>query len=142
MARLYAYGISITLAVLVISPLFGAFSEDDFPFSSYPMFAGRRSRIVSVATVEQIAPDGSSQPVPPSWVANDEVIQAFETVRQAVRQGPSAVAALCSQVAARMPAGEATELRIQTASYDSLAYFAGDRRPLRVDVHGSCEAPQ
>lgn len=140
--RLYAYGLSLLLAGLVASPLAGAFPDDDFPVSNYPMFAGRRSADVSVASVVMVFPDGHAEPVKPQLVANDEVIQAFETIRQAIRQGPDAVDRLCRDVADGLWDSEATEVRVQDARYDAIAYFSGDATPSTVHVHGACEVRQ
>ena len=137
--RLLAYATTLLLAGFVASPIAGAFPDDDFPVSTYPMFAGRRSTVVSVPSVQVLTPAGTSEPARPSLVANDEVIQAFETVRQAIRQGPVATDALCLHVAGGLTADEATEVRVQTAEYDALAYFEGEREPVRVRTHATCE---
>ncbi len=137
--RLVAYGAAAVLATLVASPLFGAFEDDTaFPISTYPMFASDRPRVVSIAHAEATGEDGRSVPVPPEAVANDEVIQAFETVRQAIRDGPAALDALCRHVARELALGPAAEVRIVTETFDAVAYFEGQEAPLSRTVHATC----
>ena len=73
-------------------------------------------------------------------MANDEVVQAFETLRQAVGQGPSATARLCER-AAEWSAGrrDAVSVEIVSDTYNAVRYFEGDRAPLATVVHATCE---
>lgn len=139
--RAYAYGVSALIVALVASPLFGAFG-DDFPVSTYPMFASKRDSTVSIPSVVVVFADSSEAPASPSLVASDEVIQAFETIRQALRQGPEATRTLCEHVASGVRSRGAVEVRIQTATYDSIVYFSGDTEPDAVTVHERCAVTQ
>lgn len=137
--RLVAYSAAALLVTLVASPLFGAFEDDTaFPISTYPMFASDRPQVVSIAHAEATDAGGRTVPVPPEAVANDEVIQAFETVRQAIRDGPAALDALCRHVATKLGSGPATEVRIVTETFDAVAYFEGQKAPLSRTVHTTC----
>ena len=76
---------------------------------------------------------------PPRAVANDEVIQAFETLRQAVRQGPEATARLCDRAAGWYGDRNDGPARVEGLSdtYNAVAYFDGDKQPLASSR--SCE---
>jgi hypothetical protein len=137
--RAWAYGVSLVAVVIVASPLLGAFANDSFPISTYPMFANARPREALVSSAVMTWSDGTSAPVPPRRVANDEVIQAFETIRQAIRQGPAATQALCERIAARVASDGAETVSIVTGAYDAVAYFEGEKEPSALVVHTSCE---
>ena len=141
--RLRAYLISAVVAGAVAAPLFGIVRSDSFPISTYPMFASARAADVSISHVVAVSADGERRPVPPSAVANAEVIQAFETVRQALRQGPEATQALCNRIAAGLvdPGGQGATTRVEivTDRFDAVAYFEGNTQALASTVHAQCE---
>lgn len=138
-SRLWAYGFSAALLLLVASPLFGAFANDSFPVSTYPMFASARGREVSIPYASAITADGEVLRVPPRAVANDEVIQSFETIRQAIRFGPEALDALCHHIGGNMEVHGAVRIRILTGTYDAVSYFHGDKDPIAEHLHTECE---
>lgn len=135
--RWRAYVVSVAVVVLVGSPLLGFFAGDSFPVSTYPMFARARGTEVSLPHVVVVRADGSERPATPSEVANDEVIQAVSTLRQAIRAGEDATGALCARVASRVGDG-AAEVRVVTSRYDAVAYYTGERAPLGQTVHVTC----
>ena len=143
-ARVWSYGLGAALIVAVLLPLVGDPRDDDFPFSTYPMFSGRQSSEATIAHAVVIDANGERSALPPVAVANDEVIQAFETLRQAVRQGPDATARLCAHAADWYAGGHEGPARVEIVSdtYDAVAYFDGDKQPLATEVHASCEVPQ
>ena len=96
-----AYLISVVLAGAVALPQVGLVQDDSFPVSTYPMFAARRTAEVTISHAVAVDVDGTRRAVSPGAVANLEVMQAFETVRQAVRQGPAATQRLCERIATR-----------------------------------------
>jgi hypothetical protein len=142
--RAWAYGFAAALIVAVLLPVFGDPRGDSFPFSTYPMFSGRQSSLATVPHAVVVSAGGERTALPPEAVANDEVIQAFETLRQAIRQGPDATAALCARAAAWQSgrAGGPARVEIVSDTYDGIAYFEGDKQPVRTEVHATCEAPQ
>lgn len=139
--RIWAYAFSAALAVAVLWPVFGSSQADSFPFSTYPMFSGRRSAEVSIAHVIAVDAAGNVDPLPPEALGSDEVIQAFETVRQALRQGDASVAALCADAAdwARDHREDAVSIAVVTDTFDGVAYFDGETQPSDSQVHHSCE---
>jgi hypothetical protein len=104
------------------------------------MFSGRASSEATITHAIGILPDGSEVVLPPESFANDEVIQAHETARQAVRQGPQATLRLCERAAA-WTAGERPDVvavEFRTDQFDAVAYFDGDDTPRSSEVHASC----
>jgi len=70
--RLYAYAVSALILGAVSRPLWLPASEDDFPVSTYPMFARPKPRTVEVLTALAVWPSGEERPVPSRYIANDE----------------------------------------------------------------------
>ncbi len=139
--RAWAYAFSAALIAALLWPLFGSAQADSFPFSTYPMFSGRRGAEVSIAHVVAIDAAGSAEALPPEALGTDEVIQAFETVRQAIRQGDASVAALCANAAewARERREDAVSIAVVTDTYDGIEYFDGASEPTASETHAMCE---
>ena len=141
--RVRAYAMTLVLAGLVASPLFGAFSGDSFPVSTYPMFASARSSEVVMPHAIALTATGHERRVRPHDVANDEVIQAFSTIRQAIRQGQDAVDQLCQHIAQNVARhGDVVTVQIVTSHYDALEYFGGDEEAKGRWVEGECAVAQ
>lgn len=136
-----AYVISIAFAVAVALPLLWSPRNDSFPLSTYPMFSGRQSAQADIPHAIAVREGGIRRVLPPDAVLNDEVIQAFETLRQAIADGPEATLVLCERIAARAGRPNDTSVQIVTDRYDAIRYFDGDKEPLRSTVHASCEVP-
>ena len=130
---------SIVLAGVVALPLAGVVRTDSFPVSTYPMFAGARGSVVALPSAVAIAPDGERRTLPPSTVASGQVIQAFETLRQAIRGGAETTHALCGRIAGRLDHEQAAAVEIVTERFDAVAYFSGEKEPLASQVHARCD---
>ena len=142
MRKLRAYALTGLFGLAVALPAIPGLVGDDFPISTYPMFSGRQSETASIARAEGVRADGSTGRLSPSLVANDEVIQAFETIRQAIYQGPEATTELCDRVAGRLEPDEYERVRIVTSIYNVIDYFDDQDEPLDSRVHASCEVPR
>ena len=141
MRRVQAYIVTVVIVIAVMLPVFGDPRNDSFPFSTYPMFSGLKDSTASIDHVVGVAGDGSRTVLPPESVANDEVLQARATIRQAVRQGPDAAERLCQQAAvwvyeSRWEKIETVE--VLTDRFDTLAYFNGDKSPMSSVLHARC----
>ncbi len=101
MQRLYGGLLSVILIGLTIWPAFRRPPKDSFPFSNYPMFARKKGHPL-VHRVVGITADGHRTPVPPGMIANDEVMQAYRTVRAAVTKGRKGTLLLCRDTAAKI----------------------------------------
>lgn len=133
------FGVGLLLAVLW--PILRDPPRDGFPLSNYPMFsADRRTAEADIGHVVGFSREGRHRPVPPAIVGSEEIMQAFQTVRLAIRRGDAGE--LCRDAAERVRADPAhadlERLEVRTDSYDALAYFAGDTKPRRTQVHARC----
>lgn len=139
--RTYAYAVTILLALAILSPVLADSRSDSFPLSTFPMFSGRRSADVSISHVVGTTESGERVVLPPAALNTDEVVQAFETVRQAVAQGPASTQALCTE-AAEWAADHREGLRsiaVVTDEFDAIAYFDGDKDPQSTQTHATCQ---
>ena len=142
--RVWSYGLGAVVIIAVLLPLAGDPRADSFPLSTYPMFAGRQSSEATIPHAVVIDSSGERSALPPVAVANDEVIQAFETLRQAVRQGLEATARLCTRAADWYAGRSEGPARVEIVSdtYRAVAYFEGEKEPISSQVHVSCEVPR
>jgi hypothetical protein len=140
------FGLGIVVAML--DPLLS--NEDSFPLSNYPMFSHARPTRAEIFHVVGVSSEGRHRPLPPELLGTDEIMQAFQTTRQAIRRGRASALALCERVAqAVVVEGEAfddiVEVDVRTDLFDTLAYWQGERRPLRSSSVATCavtrEAP-
>ncbi|MPZ23947.1 MAG: hypothetical protein GEU28_10485 [Dehalococcoidia bacterium] len=136
--KLRAYVLTALFGVAVAVPAIPELMSDDFPISTYPMFSGRQSETATIARAEGLRHDGGADRLAPSLVANDEVIQAFETIRQAIAQGSEATRTLCERIAGRLSDDEYASVRIVSSTYNVVDYFGEDTGPLASEVHADC----
>jgi len=145
--RLRAYLISFGLLSAVLAPTLRDPRDDDYPFSTYPMFAYRRGRTNAVTSAIAIAADAQEAKVPPVYVANAESMQAFRTLARAVRSGSQESQQLCQMIAARLTSAteptlaRAVRVELVTESVDAIEYLAGRARPFGRHVHARCLVP-
>ena len=117
--------VSVVALVAVAWPMRRApVTKDDFPLSTYPMFALRRkdARVVLDYVIATGAGDRRTH-VPPELIAGPEVMQAMMTVNRAVARGHAAT--LCAEVAARLAT------RTGYRGYETVQIVTGDH--LAVD---------
>src|SRR5262249_40877964 len=91
----------VLVAVLaaVISPALR--DRDSFPLSTYPMYAGTRGRVVSIATAVGVDATGRAHYLSLSSIADtDDPLIAESAVRHAINTGRAG--ALCVQIAERL----------------------------------------
>lgn len=132
---------SVGLLVLLFVPILRDPPRDGFPLSNYPMFShGRDKATAKIGHVVGFSRQGRHRPLSPDLLATEEVMQAHQTIRVAIRRGKAAE--LCAQVAQRArnePGNEdLSHLEVRTDHYDALAYFSGDTRSRRTQVHARC----
>jgi hypothetical protein len=137
--RAWSYGVGLALVAAILLPLTWDSRDDSFPLSTYPMFSGRQSAEATLPHAIGLTAEGERVVLPPSAVANDEVIQAWETLRQAVRQGPEATARLCAR-AAEWADGrdDIVSVAIVSDTFNAIRYFEGDKQPIATTVHSEC----
>jgi hypothetical protein len=138
LTRIAPYAVSVVSLLAVAAPILTSTRTDSFPLSNYPMFSGRATPETSIPHAIAIDADGGRSVLPPSAVFNDEIVQAWETLRQAIAAGPEATIDLCDQIATRAPE-DAVTVEIVTDRFDAIRYFEGDKTPLQSTVHATCE---
>lgn len=147
MQKAYAYVVSVVVLAAVGWPAFGDFRDDDYPLSTYPMFARPRARVADVTSALAIQASGASEPVPPSYIANAEAMQAVATLRATVAQGPAASRALCDAIASRIGSSNDAELRaavrveLVTGRVDTIDFLGGRATPRARRLHARCDVP-
>lgn len=144
-AKAYAYAVSALLLGAMLAPAFWEPTDDGFPLSTYPMFARERPRSDSVISAVLVSADGSELPVPSSYIANVEPMQAITTLKKTVAEGRKATRSLCEGIARRVRAsGEpqlmaAERVMIVTRSVDAIDFLAGRSKPGGGKVHARCK---
>lgn len=126
---------ALVAAAVVLSPLLREPTSDTYPLSTYPMFAGDRGAIHTIATAVERLDDGSVRRLSPDLIAGtDEVILAGVTVLRSIAQG--AADELCAEIAARLGVGRTVEVRRETV--DVVAVIADDAPARSIDVEATC----
>jgi hypothetical protein len=139
--RILIAAISVGLLLAVLWPILRNPPQDGFPLSNYPMFsADRRSADAEIGHVVGFSREGRHRPVSPELLGTEEIMQAHQTVRVAIRRGYADD--LCRRAAERVRADPAyadlERLEVRTDRYDALAYFAGDTKPRTTQLHARC----
>ncbi len=122
-------------AAVVLSPLLREPASDTYPLSTYPMFASDRGAHHRIATAVERLPAGTVDRLSPDLIAGtDEVILAAVTVQRSIAR--SEADELCAEIAARLGAGRAVEVRVETV--DVVALIADDADPTAIHVEATC----
>jgi hypothetical protein len=144
--RLFASVVIVAVIAGLLIPLSWERGRDSFPLSPFPMFSrALKDASLSIDYAVAVSPSGAEEFIPPSLVANFEVLQARATLANAVRRGPKAATALCESIAKRVAEdddfADAFEVRIVHADMDAVAYLRGEgegrRRPVAL-----CKVPR
>lgn len=139
--RLWIAVFSAGVLLAVLWPMLREPRVDGFPLSTYPMFShGRDKAQAQIFHVVGFSTEGRHRPVPPELVGTEEIMQAYQTVRVAIRRGHAAE--LCQRAAQLVAAdpdhADIDRLEVRSDTYDSIAYFAGDKKPRGTRVHARC----
>ena len=123
--RPWGAAVSLVALVAVAWPLSRApVRDDDFPLSTYPMFAPRRkdARVVLDYAIA-VGPGDRRVHLAPSLVGSSEPMQAMMTISRAVARGHGAT--LCAEIAGRLA------VRAGYRGYDEVQLVTGNH--LAVD---------
>lgn len=136
--RVWAALVSTVMLAAVAWP--AVRGSDGFPLSNYPMFSRPKDSIVQVYHVVAHSREGRHRPLPPAVLGTDEIMQAYQTVKFAIRNGESAL--LCERLAARLaedPAyADVDRVEVRTDAFETVPYFSGDRTPRDSKVAAVC----
>lgn len=140
--RLWAALVSTLVLGAVAWP--AVHGRDSFPLSTYPMFSKPKSATAEVYHVVAHSTERRHRPVPPALVGTDEIMQAFQTIKIAIRSGESDP--LCAEIAARVARRpeyvDIDRLEVRIDTFDTVGYFSGDRRPQASEVFAVCSVPR
>ena len=145
-SRAFGYLVGFGLVVCALVPSVLGLG-DSFPFSTYPMFSTRRDRPTVHVAVGLDARGGEMRLGPQIVVGSLEVMQAAQTVRNAVRAGKRARKELCEAIALRVAAEgslrEIERIELRSLRFDPLTYFEHDPPvPLERRVRARCPVPR
>ncbi len=136
-----AFFLGAVLWPLALDPV----ADDDFPLSTYPMFAKARGGTGSLVHLVALDGDGSARPLGPRWFGDRQVMQAYRTLRRAAGK-PKRAQALCRDAARRIadePAwADAVELQLRRDRYDIVSYFTTGAPPETLRIAARCEVPR
>lgn len=141
MRKAIRYLFSSAVALAILAPMFRRPPVDGFPLSTYPMFSERlRTPRTTVHHAIAVLPDSRREVIPPKLATgNEAALQAEAVIDGAIRRGTAT--GLCRRIAARVSGtrfARAVALEIATSTFDSLAFFSGDRAPRQRVVHARC----
>lgn len=141
-ARAPALVISALVIAATVWPALQDPPRDSFPLSTYPMFSSVRDQ-PWIHVIVGFTADGGQRRIGPELIANAEVMQAAQTVHQAIRR--KRAKALCAEVAERVAErpelAEVVRLEVQSRQFDPRTYFTSEsgRTPLRMRRRARCE---
>jgi len=136
--RLWAGAVALTMTAAILWPLVP--DEDSFPLSNYPMFSTPKTTRAKIYHVVGFTPDGRGMPLSPSMLDTDEIMQAYQTVKLAIRGGRAQ--ALCEDSATRVETSDdfadVTRLEVRIDAFDAVRYWEGDRSTERTWIIAKC----
>jgi len=150
--RVYGAIVSVAMLAAVSSPLVldpRRRTSDDFPLSTYPMFAWPRQTRVSLTYAVAITGRGERRFVAPALLGTHEVLQASAIVMHAVLAGEATARGLCQSIAARIAAAPSdpsdpaavTEIAIVQGDHDAIDFLVRGVRGTETE-RMRCEVPR
>lgn len=136
--------VTVVVVAVLVAPAVHLRPSDDFPLSTYPMFAVDRGRHSALTTAVGVTSTGERVRLTPRLLAGaDEPILAVRTAREMANRDPDA---WCREVADRVAFSElvtgddpVVDIEVVTESHDALATLLDDAPPTGVLVHATCE---
>jgi hypothetical protein len=135
--------VTAAVAAVVLAPGVIPSLADDFPLSTYPMFAVDRGPTSVIPTAVGWTEAGSRVRLSPYLLAGtSEPIHAVRTARVEVAGGRSAD--WCDEIARRAATrpprqhDRVVSIEVVTETHDALATVTAGAEPIRVAVHASC----
>jgi hypothetical protein len=136
-ARAFAAAVSIALIAIVVSPVVRRPQDDDFPLSTYPMFATPRPTKMSLDYAIGETTAGERRTLSPSLLGTGEVLQAFMMLARAVHQGAAGTQPLCARIAAAVASdpdyADVATVRIVTGTHDAVDYLVRGQRGREIE---------
>lgn len=141
MERLVPWLAAVVLVGAMAAPALSDPPRDDFPLSTYPMFATHRGDQVEIPTAVGVGADGEIMRLSPGLLAGaNEPILAVRTAATAVGTGEAA--SWCAEVSRRLHDDGGypgiTKIEVRTERHDVLGTVIDGDDPLAIDVHAQC----
>jgi hypothetical protein len=131
--------VTVVVGLVILAPAVLPGVDDDFPFSTFPMFTYERGAVVDLDTVVLVDGDGRHRLSPETVGGTDEIVSAAVAVDRAITAGPAALERFCTSVAARLDGPGSIE--VVTERHDAIALLRDGAEPDAVTVHARCEIP-
>lgn len=126
--------LELLVVAAVLSP--AVRDRDDFPLSTYPMYAFVRDRIAAFGTAHGIGPDGDRVDLSMEEIAGtDDPLVAVDRVRDAIDGGGAAD--LCRRILARTRSS-VTAVVVVTERHDVIAAALGEPSIVEAQEHARC----
>jgi|GEM_PF-956885 len=127
------------VVALLVSPVF--VGEDDFPLSTYPMYARTRPADVAFVTAQGVAVDGTTRPLGLDVIgASDDPLIVAGELRAAVSAGRAVQR--CELIRDRLidvrPDDADVVVRIVTEQHDVIEHTADRPSLIERTVHAEC----
>ena len=123
--------VSIALVAATLSPLLRDPLDDDFPLSTYPMFAFRRDAVQTVDYAVGLTATGERRTLRVRHLGTGEVILGVALLDRAMHAGAAELGAACRQIAARVAAdaefSDVVGIRLVSGTHDAVAYLTEGR---------------
>jgi len=129
---------SLLVIFLGIFPIVA--ERDSYPHSHLPMFSINRGEIARIDTAIGITEENTVIRLGPRLIANtDEVVMAKDAIVNAIRR--KTTQELCREIAERVSTtrDDLREIQINTDLYNTVEWFKGNRNPIQIERHATCE---
>lgn len=137
--RLWAGAAALAMTAAILWPVVP--DEDGFPLSNYPMFSSPKTTRAKIYHVVGFTPEGRGMPLSPSMLDTDEIMQAYQTAKLAIRGGRAQT--LCEGAAKRVEQSDdfsdVTRLEVRIDVFDAVRYWEGDRSTESSRIIARCE---
>jgi hypothetical protein len=138
--------VTVVVVALMLAPSVSVRPSDDFPLSTYPMFAVDRGRRSAFSTAVGVTDDGTRLRLSPHLLAGtEEPILAVRIARQMTNRDPDG---WCLEIATRVARSNpgptddpVVEIEVVTETHDVIATLLDDAPPVGVLTHATCEVP-
>jgi hypothetical protein len=127
--------LAVAFLAAVVAP--AVMNHDSFPFSTYPMYADRGTRVATLATAVGIDAAGGAQRLSPETIATtDDPLIAESSLYDAIRAGRAG--ALCIDIA-RRTSGGLVRIEVVEERHDLVARAMHHDSLLERSVDARCE---
>ncbi|MGH1345015.1 MAG: hypothetical protein ACRBN8_25875 [Nannocystales bacterium] len=136
--RLWAGTVALAMTSAIVWPVIP--DKDSFPLSNYPMFSTPKTTRAKIYHLVGFTPTGQGMPLSPSMLDTDEIMQAYQTAKLAIRGGRAQ--RLCEETALRVASSDdfadVTRVEVRIDVFDAVHYWEGDRSTEHSRVIAKC----